>query len=226
MKTRLDETNHIRRLMGLPILKEQGKLTMGGAAADASTHWDIDVSDQNKHTKLGNHFTYEDLYSKGNKKLYIFKDSLNALDSVIDNWPYTDHPIRLTNQNNPVKSGAYRDPEHNRKSGGVKNSQHVKGRAYDLDVSEMPRNIRLELLKYLDSAGFTGFGHGEWVIHADMGEGGNRKWSYSGYDKPDEKEYRGIKPVNVELDLIKQQEDGMDQGRVEYLRSQDPDMFK
>ncbi len=189
-------------------------------------YWDIDVTDENKSTLLGKYFTYEDLYSKGNKKLHIFKDSLNALDSVIDKWPY-DYPIRLTNQNSPSKNGAYRDPEWNNKTSGTgKTGPHTKGWAYDLDVSDIPRNIRLELLKYLDSAGFTGFGHGEWVIHADMGEGGNRKWSYSGNDKPDEKEYRGIKPVNVELDLIKQQEDGMDQGRVEYLRSQDPDMFK
>jgi len=159
-------------------------------------YWDIDVTDENKSTLLGKYFTYEDLYSKGNKKLHIFKKALTALESVISQWPY-DYPIRLTNQNSPEKNGAYRDPEQNLKSGGVKNSQHVKGNAFDLDVSEMPRNIRLELLKYLDSAGFTGFGHGNSVIHVDMGEGGNRKWAYKGYDKPDEKEYRGIKPDGI-----------------------------
>jgi len=156
-------------------------------------YWDYDVTDKNKSIKLGKYFTYEDLYSKGNNKLHIFKKALSGLETVLDAWPYNNYPIKLTNQNALSKNGAYRDPEwNNKKSGSGKTGPHTKGWAFDLDVSDMPKNIRLELLKYLDQVGFTGFGHGAGVIHADMGR--KRYWSYSGYDKPAEEEYRGVNP--------------------------------
>ena len=182
MKVKLTE-QQFRRV----ILREQD---------EDSQYYDIDVTEENKKKKLGKYFTYEDLYSKGNNKLYIFKKSLSALDKVIDKWPYTDYPIRLTNQVKSSKNGAYRDPEWNdQNSGSGTTGPHTKGWAFDLDVSDMPKDIRLELLKYLDQAKFTGFGHGAGVIHADMGR--KRYWSYSGYEKPDEKEYRGVSPEGI-----------------------------
>lgn len=75
-----------------------------------------------------------------------------------------------------VLSG-WRDPEHNAKVGGAKQSQHIHGNALDIDVSGMPLAKRIELIRSLSANGVTGIGVYANTIHADLG--GRRAWGSS-----------------------------------------------
>lgn len=80
----------------------------------------------------------------------------------------------------PISIGsAYRTPEHNRRVGGARHSQHVYGRALDLhpprgvSVEEFARRIRL-LADELCDAGedlVGGLGYYPWGVHADTRPG-------------------------------------------------------
>lgn len=84
----------------------------------------------------------------------------------------------------PVIS-AYRDPKHNADVGGAKNSQHIHGNAFDLDVSHMPYDERLRLAELARGAGFNGFGFYGNSMHFDIGPA--RYWgpSYGAESTPD-----------------------------------------
>lgn len=66
----------------------------------------------------------------------------------------------------------YRSASHNAAVGGVKNSQHLYGRAADIPagyatVGEAAR------------AGFTGIGsQGPWAVHVDVRPGPAARWTY------------------------------------------------
>jgi len=153
----------------------------------SAEYWDFHISNIPSGWNSSN-FSPEDLMSKGNNKVKIYRPALRALDEVASKQP-AGKPVRLTNQNDSSKNGAYRDKVYNSKVGGASGSHHVHGKAFDIDVSEYNKEERLILLKALVDAGFIGFGHGRGVIHADMGR--KRYWAYAGYKKPDEKAYRG-----------------------------------
>ncbi len=77
-----------------------------------------------------------------------------------------------------INSG-YRDPEHNKKVGGVKNSQHKFGKALDI----RPTNGKIKefhdwLYKNRKKFGIGGFGHGQHrgFVHIDIGR--SREWNY------------------------------------------------
>lgn len=76
----------------------------------------------------------------------------------------------------PIVSG-YRDPGRNKKAGGAKKSQHMHGNAVDIDVSEMPKEERLRLIKLASEQGFTGIGVYDNSLHLDYG--GRRSWGPS-----------------------------------------------
>lgn len=75
-----------------------------------------------------------------------------------------------------VNSG-YRDPEHNARVGGAKNSQHTHGNAFDVDVSNMSIEQRQELIRQARKAGFSGIGVYDNALHFDVG--GDRAWGPS-----------------------------------------------
>ena len=77
-----------------------------------------------------------------------------------------------------IRSG-YRSPSRNRKAGGAKKSQHMLGKAIDIDVRDLPIETRKELIQALSAAGITGIGVYANTIHADIGP--RRSWgpSYS-----------------------------------------------
>lgn len=72
---------------------------------------------------------------------------------------------------------AYRDKEHNERVGGAKNSQHVHGNAFDVDVTGMSIEQRQELIRQARAAGFTGIGVYKNSLHFDVG--GDRAWGPS-----------------------------------------------
>lgn len=76
----------------------------------------------------------------------------------------------------PIVSG-YRDPARNRKAGGAKRSQHMHGNAVDIDVSNLSRDERIELIKLARQNGWGGVGVYANSIHLDLGN--KRSWGPS-----------------------------------------------
>lgn len=82
-------------------------------------------------------------------------------------------------------NSAYRSPEHNRRVGGAKHSQHTHGNAFDINVANMPREQRLALIAEAQKAGFQGIGVYDNALHFDVGP--QRAWgpSYRSDSIPD-----------------------------------------
>lgn len=65
---------------------------------------------------------------------------------------------------------AYRTPEHNRKIGGAKNSQHLEGRALDLrppkgiSIDQFYKDIKFKV----DDFGIRGIGRYQTFVHVDI----------------------------------------------------------
>ncbi len=76
----------------------------------------------------------------------------------------------------PINSG-FRDRGHNAKVGGAKGSQHIHGNAVDLDVRELSKDERVELIRQASAMGFTGIGVYNNAIHLDLGN--RRSWGPS-----------------------------------------------
>lgn len=73
-------------------------------------------------------------------------------------------------------NSAYRSKEHNAAVGGASKSQHLHGKAFDLNVTDLNREQRLRLIASLSAMGITGLGIGNNIIHADIGN--RRAWGY------------------------------------------------
>lgn len=78
----------------------------------------------------------------------------------------------------PIVSG-FRDPATNARAGGAKGSQHMQGNAIDIDVSKMPTDKRLEVIKAASAQGFTGIGVYGNSLHLDMRSGAPVAWGPS-----------------------------------------------
>ena len=84
----------------------------------------------------------------------------NALDSLQIIRDKLNSPIRVTS--------AYRNPFHNKRVGGSRNSQHLKGVAFDIAVPNKSYAVRVEQLAIEE--GFTAIGRypSRHFIHIDM----------------------------------------------------------
>ena len=89
--------------------------------------------------------------------------ALSAFETLQDSW---DGPLN-------VNSG-HRTREHNDKVGGAKHSQHIHGKAFDIDTSMYSKEQRIELLKAARAAGFSGNGVYDTSFHFDVGP--DRAW--------------------------------------------------
>lgn len=76
----------------------------------------------------------------------------------------------------PIVSG-YRDAKRNAKAGGAKHSQHMHGNAVDIDVSQLSKAERVELIRLARSQGFGGIGVYANSLHLDKGS--KRAWGPS-----------------------------------------------
>lgn len=63
-------------------------------------------------------------------------------------------------------NSAYRCTEHNEAVGGVPDSHHVKGDAFDISIIGVDR---WDLYEKAKEAGFTGFGFYKTFLHVDTG---------------------------------------------------------
>lgn len=104
-------------------------------------------------------FTAEDIACKGDGTLIVDKNALDALDRLFEHFGCC------------AINSAYRSPAYNKKIGGAANSQHIRGRAFDLAI---PLKRQKELQKAASAAGFTGFGHYRTFLHVDIGP--KREW--------------------------------------------------
>lgn len=102
-------------------------------------------------------FSPRELACKGTGKLLVNQDALDKLQALRDRLR---KPLILTS--------AYRSPEHNRRVGGAKNSQHMQGIAFDV---RMDNHDPHEFEAAARAVGFTGFGYypKSGFMHIDTG---------------------------------------------------------
>lgn len=93
-------------------------------------------------------------------------EAIAAMEALQEAW---DKPLSI--------NSAYRDPEHNERVGGAKNSQHTHGNAYDVDVSSMSPEEVIDLLVKAQESGFRGIGVYDNSLHFDVGP--TRAWGPS-----------------------------------------------
>ncbi|ASV44586.1 endolysin [Agrobacterium phage Atu_ph03] len=77
-----------------------------------------------------------------------------------------------------ITSG-YRSPEHNKRVGGAKQSQHTTGNAADIDMSGLNDNERAELVRTLKAQGITRFGtydNHKDMLHVDTSTANGAQW--------------------------------------------------
>jgi uncharacterized protein YcbK (DUF882 family) len=73
-----------------------------------------------------------------------------------------------------IINSAYRCTKHNIEVGGGSRSQHLYGKAFDIDVHNKSTEERMVLVNEALTAGFTGFGFYDNFLHIDTGE--KRRW--------------------------------------------------
>lgn len=118
-------------------------------------HWsELDLVDLIEWENTAPNFTPEELASKGDGSLKIRKESLRKLQKVRHLY---GKPLFV--------NSAYRDREHNLKVGSTEQSQHRKGRAFDLSIQNGEQGRELEILA--KEVGFTAIGRYRTFIHID-----------------------------------------------------------
>lgn len=131
-------------------------------------HWsEIKGEELAEWQALAPNFSPRELASHGDGSILVVKDALKALQRVRDaaNRPLT------------INSG-YRDPAYNASIGGVPNSQHTRGRAFDILIHNSQEGRDLE--RIAKDCGFTAIGRYDTFIHIDnrppKANGGGYTW--------------------------------------------------
>ena len=124
------------------------------------------------NTKLSANFTVSEFACEdGSDKVLIDTDLVEILQKIRDHF---GEPI--------IINSAYRSASHNRKVGGVSNSQHVKGTAADIVVSGV---APVEVAKYAEyimpNKGGIGVYYG--FVHVDVRTSRSR-WTNYGIENP------------------------------------------
>jgi zinc D-Ala-D-Ala carboxypeptidase len=122
------------------------------------THW----SKVPKSAWRWKSFSPQEIACKGTGSLAINEDALDKLQALRDKL---GRPLLLTS--------AYRSPEHNKRVGGAKNSQHMLGIAFDVRMENQdPQKFEAAAR----AVGFTGFGYypKQGFMHIDTGA--KRSW--------------------------------------------------
>lgn len=104
--------------------------------------------------KASPHFTFREFASKGNGWIKVNRHLIRGLELIRNKYgPFS--PI-----------SGYRDPLHNAKVGGARNSQHLYGNAADI-----PRTLRLTIPAAKNIGSFSGIGFRQSdgiVVHVDV----------------------------------------------------------
>ncbi len=125
--------------------------------------------------KLTTNFYKEEFNSKDGAPMPLdvlenIKDLANQLQVIRD---YIKEPLHI--------NSAYRSPEHNAKIGGVKNSQHVKGKAADLTSKNFtPKQLSKVIITLINEGRIKEGGVGLYngFVHYDI-RGYKARWDNS-----------------------------------------------
>ena len=101
------------------------------------------------------HFKPSEIASPDDDSLLVDEEALDRLEEVRGRL---GKPMHI--------NSAYRSQAHNKDVGGEPDSQHRKGKAFDVRLQGVTRT---ELLKAAKAAGFTGFGQYDSFMHIDTG---------------------------------------------------------
>ena len=111
--------------------------------------------------KLSNNFRVREFRCKnGSDKILIADELVKLLQKIRDHY---GKPITI--------NSAYRTPAYNKKVGGAKYSQHVRGKAADIVISGV---TPYEVAKYAESLGAGGIGLYNNFTHVDVRPGKSR----------------------------------------------------
>lgn len=110
-------------------------------------------------------FTPQEIACQGDGSILIDDHSMDALQRLRDEW---GRPMRI--------NSAYRSEAHNKAIGGEPNSQHLLGKAFDVDTSALSENERAAFIHLARGHGFLGNGLYDSFTHIDTGP--DRTWDY------------------------------------------------
>jgi lysozyme family protein len=89
------------------------------------------VHDVENECRCSTNFTFKEFASKGNGWIKVSRELVRGLESYRE---LVGGPVRVVS--------AYRDPAHNTKVGGARNSQHLHGNAVDLDPAQSENAVK------------------------------------------------------------------------------------
>lgn len=120
------------------------------------------------------------------KSEFESKDGAKMPDDVFENIKKVANELQVLRDvlKQPINiNSAYRSPSHNRKVGGVKNSQHVKGTAVDIVVKGLSTEQLAYKIDELISKGIMqqgGIGIYDTFVHYDIFFDGKnkRRWDF------------------------------------------------
>ena len=106
-------------------------------------------------------FTPKEIACKGDGKIIVHERALDCLQKFRN---IVGGPVIL--------NSAYRSAEYNKRVGGAPASQHLLGKAFDIQITKELTRERIHTLA--KQAGFTGFGDYNTFVHIDIGP--SRTW--------------------------------------------------
>lgn len=128
--------------------------------------WDMDTPVKNEFFGHWSHiphglwvwknFTPKEIACKGNGSIMLDFDAMDALQKFRD---IVGVPV--------VINSAYRSISYNKRVGGAPKSQHPKGRAFDIQITD--KLSREAIHEAAAKAGFTGTGDYNTFVHIDIG---------------------------------------------------------
>lgn len=80
-------------------------------------------------------------------------------------------PLRQLSRKPWVISRGYSTPEHNKAIGGATNSEHLQGKAADIDVKSIPTWLVMQLWEVWEG------GMGKYDAHIHLDTGKKRRWT-------------------------------------------------
>lgn len=112
------------------------------------------------YTKVTNwrwkNFTPKEIACKGDGLIVVNETAMDRLQKFRE----------LANTPVIINSG-YRSVAYNKRVGGAPKSQHLQGKAFDIQITE--KLTRETIHKLAKLAGFTGFGDYNTFVHIDIG---------------------------------------------------------
>lgn len=106
-------------------------------------------------------FTPKEISCKGDGTIIVNEKALDCLQKF---RTLVGSPV--------IINSAYRSPAYNKKVGGAPGSQHMQGKAFDVQITKELSRQRIHFLA--KQAGFTGFGDYNTFVHIDIGP--SRTW--------------------------------------------------